>query len=52
MIECIVAMQKCRKYAIAPSTTLKWLLNVAVHGFLALRHLLWPKQDVEKIKVH
>merc|ERR1711971_680678 len=52
LIEFIVTVQKCREFAIAPSTTIKWLINVGVHGILALRYLLWPKCDVERIKVH
>lgn len=52
MIECIVAIQLCRRYAIGPLTTLKWIGSVAVHGILALKHLLWPSEDVEKIKIH
>lgn len=52
MIECIVAIQLCRRYAIGPLTTLKWIGSVAIHGILALKHLLWPSEDVEKIKIH
>lgn len=52
MIECIVALQKCRALGISPKTTMKWLVNVGVHGILALKHLLWPSLDVERIKVH
>ena len=52
MIECIVAIQMCRRYAISPRTTLKWILNVGVHGIVALRYLLWPGKDAEKIHVH
>ena len=52
MIECIVAIQLCRRYAIGPMTTLKWIGSVAIHGILALKHLLWPSEDVEKIKIH
>lgn len=52
MIECILTVQKCRQFGIAPSTTLKWLANVAIHGILALKFLLWPDKSVERIKVH
>ena len=52
MIECIVAIQKCRLYGISPSTTLKWICNVGTHGIFALRYLLWPQEEAQKIKVH
>jgi len=52
MIECIVSIQKCRLYGISPSTTLKWICNVGTHGIFALRYLLWPQEEAQKIKVH
>merc|ERR1712062_357578 len=48
MIECIVAIQKCRLYGISPSTTLKWICNVGTHGIFALRYLLWPQEEAQK----
>ncbi len=52
MIECIVAIKKCRQHGINSATTLYWIGNVAIFGILALRFLLWPDKDVKRIKVH
>jgi len=52
MIECIIAIQFCRRYSIGPQATMKWIINVSIHGIFALKHLLWPKEDIERIKVH
>lgn len=48
----IVAIQRCRKLGIGPSCTLKWIFNVWINGFFALRYLIWPSENVEHIKVH
>ena len=52
LIQCIIAIQKCRQMGINSETTLHWILSVAINGFFSLRYLLWPDKSLAIAKTH
>ena len=52
LIQCIIAIQKCRVLGINSETTMRWIFSVAINGFFALRYLVWPDRSLAIAKTH
>ena len=52
LIQCIIAIQKCRVLGINSETTMRWIFSVAINGFFALRYLIWPDRSLAIAKTH
>jgi len=52
LIQCIIAIQKCRQMGINSETTLHWIFSVAINGFFSLRYLIWPDKSLAIAKTH
>ena len=52
LIQCIIAIQKCRVLGINSETTMRWIFSVAINGFFSLRYLVWPDRSLAIAKTH